>query len=39
MTAYPAFDGIQDLIGDRFAALGTVTTFSWLSADARGRDN
>jgi RimJ/RimL family protein N-acetyltransferase len=29
--------GMQDLIGDRFATLGTVTTFSWLSADARGK--
>lgn len=29
--------GMQDLIGDRFATFGTVTTFSWLSADARGR--
>ena len=28
--------GMQDLIGDRFSSLGTVTTFSWLSADARG---
>ncbi len=29
--------GMQDLIGDRFSTLGTVTTFSWLSADARGQ--
>lgn len=28
--------GMQDVIGDRFATLGTVTTFSWLSADRRG---
>jgi RimJ/RimL family protein N-acetyltransferase len=28
--------GMQDLIGDRFSTLGSVTTFSWLSADARG---
>lgn len=28
--------GMQDLIGDRFAIHRTVTTFSWLSADARG---
>lgn len=28
--------GMQDLIGDRFATFGTVTTFSWLSADERG---
>ncbi|WP_030441753.1 GNAT family N-acetyltransferase [Actinoplanes subtropicus] len=29
--------GEQSLIGVHFAALGTVTTFSWLSADERGR--
>lgn len=29
--------GMQDLIGDRFSVHGTVTTFSWLSADARGK--
>lgn len=29
--------GMQDLIGDRFSVHGTVTTFSWLSVDARGR--
>ena len=29
--------GMQDLIGDRFSTLGTVTTFSWLSVDARGK--
>jgi RimJ/RimL family protein N-acetyltransferase len=28
--------GMQDLIGDRFSVHGTVTTFSWLSVDARG---
>lgn len=28
--------GMQDLIGDRFSTLGRVTTFSWLSVDARG---
>ena len=28
--------GMQDLIGDRFSVHRTVTTFSWLSADARG---
>lgn len=28
--------GMQDLIGTGFAALGTVTTFSWLGPDARG---
>jgi RimJ/RimL family protein N-acetyltransferase len=29
--------GMQDLIGDRFSTFGTVTTFSWLSVDARGK--
>ncbi|WP_340683972.1 hypothetical protein [Amycolatopsis coloradensis] len=29
--------GIQDLIGTDFATFGTVTTFSWLSPDLRGR--
>ncbi len=29
--------GMQDLIGSDFSALGTVTSFSWLTADARGR--
>jgi RimJ/RimL family protein N-acetyltransferase len=29
--------GEQTLSGVQFAALGTVTTFSWLSADQRGR--
>jgi RimJ/RimL family protein N-acetyltransferase len=29
--------GMQDLIGVSFATFGTVTTFSWLSADQRGR--
>lgn len=29
--------GMQDLIGTNFSAFGTVETFSWLSADARGR--
>src|SRR3954451_25331719 len=29
--------GEQTLIGVDFATLGTVTTFSWLSADERGR--
>ena len=29
--------GIQDLVGDRFADFKTVTTFSWLSSDLRGR--
>ncbi len=29
--------GMQDLIGVSFATFGTVTTFSWLSADHRGR--
>jgi RimJ/RimL family protein N-acetyltransferase len=29
--------GEQTLIGVNFAALGTVTTFSWLSSDLRGR--
>ena len=29
--------GEQTLIGVDFAALGTVTTFSWLSTDERGR--
>ncbi|WP_433306001.1 GNAT family N-acetyltransferase [Actinoplanes sp. CA-030573] len=29
--------GMQDLIGRDFAALGTVTTFSWLAPAARGR--
>jgi RimJ/RimL family protein N-acetyltransferase len=28
--------GMQDLIGTDFAALGTVTTFSWLGPDVRG---
>lgn len=27
--------GMQDLVGDRFSTHGTVTTFSWLSVDAR----
>ncbi|MER7244196.1 GNAT family protein [Kribbella sp. NPDC000426] len=29
--------GMQDLIGLDFAGLGTVTSFSWLSSDERGR--
>ncbi len=29
--------GMQDLIGVNFSAFGTVSTFSWLSPDARGR--
>jgi RimJ/RimL family protein N-acetyltransferase len=29
--------GMQDVIGSEFAAFGTVTTFSWLAADSRGR--
>jgi RimJ/RimL family protein N-acetyltransferase len=29
--------GMQDVIGVDFAAFGTVTTFSWLSSDQRGR--
>jgi RimJ/RimL family protein N-acetyltransferase len=29
--------GMQDLIGTNFAKFGTVTTFSWLRPDARGR--
>lgn len=29
--------GMQDLIGSGFATFGTVTTFSWLAADQRGR--
>ncbi len=29
--------GMQDLIGTNFSAFGTVETFSWLSAAARGR--
>jgi RimJ/RimL family protein N-acetyltransferase len=29
--------GMQDLIGVGFASVGTVTTFSWLSSDHRGR--
>ena len=29
--------GMQDLIGTEFASFGTVTTFSWLSAEVRGR--
>lgn len=29
--------GMQDLIGINFSTLGTVTSFSWLSADERGR--
>ena len=29
--------GMQDLVGRDFARFGTVTTFSWLSPDARGR--
>lgn len=29
--------GMQDLCGVSFATFGTVTTFSWLSADHRGR--
>jgi RimJ/RimL family protein N-acetyltransferase len=29
--------GMQDLIGEEFAAFGTVHTFSWLGAEARGR--
>jgi RimJ/RimL family protein N-acetyltransferase len=28
---------MQDLIGDDFAAIGTVHTFSWLAPRARGR--
>jgi RimJ/RimL family protein N-acetyltransferase len=31
------FVGMQDLIGLDFATYGTVTTFSWLAPDARGR--
>jgi len=29
--------GSQDLIGDQFSVFGTVTSFSWLSSDLRGR--
>lgn len=29
--------GMQDVIGVSFATFGTVTSFSWLSADHRGR--
>jgi RimJ/RimL family protein N-acetyltransferase len=29
--------GVQDLIGRDFAALGTVTSFSWLAPGSRGR--
>jgi RimJ/RimL family protein N-acetyltransferase len=29
--------GMQDLIGVNFSAFGTVSTFSWLSPEARGR--
>lgn len=29
--------GMQDVIGSEFATFGTVTTFSWLAADHRGR--
>ncbi len=29
--------GMQDVIGNGFATFGTVTTFSWLAADSRGR--
>jgi RimJ/RimL family protein N-acetyltransferase len=29
--------GMQDLIGVRFPTFGTVTSFSWLSSDHRGR--
>lgn len=29
--------GMQDVIGSDFDAYGTVTTFSWLAADSRGR--
>lgn len=29
--------GMQDVIGDHFAEVGTVATFSWLSSDVRGR--
>lgn len=29
--------GMQDLIGDEFDTYGSVTTFSWLSSDVRGR--
>lgn len=29
--------GMQDLIGVSFSTFGTVTTFSWLSVDQRGR--
>lgn len=29
--------GMQDLIGHRFSQFRSVTTFSWLSADQRGR--
>jgi RimJ/RimL family protein N-acetyltransferase len=29
--------GMQDLTGKDFSAFGTVETFSWLSADVRGR--
>lgn len=29
--------GMQDLIGEDFAAFGMVHTFSWLTAEARGR--
>ena len=29
--------GMQDIIGTHFDTYGTVTTFSWLATDARGR--
>jgi RimJ/RimL family protein N-acetyltransferase len=29
--------GMQDVIGSEFGTFGTVTTFSWLAADSRGR--
>ncbi|MGH8878081.1 MAG: GNAT family N-acetyltransferase, partial [Stackebrandtia sp.] len=29
--------GMQDLVGERFADFGAVTSFSWLSSDARGQ--
>lgn len=29
--------GMQDLIGENFSAFGTVSSFSWLSPDVRGR--
>lgn len=29
--------GMQDVIGNGFETFGTITTFSWLAADSRGR--